>query len=193
MVNTSDLPWPPGTPVRVESNGYGDDGHHEEMAEKLASALAARGYPIDPDAELRVRVTTEKKVSEAVLEEVDNPTQAQRAEAARNPVLANPGGGGGVPVGTYVMKKVPGYKCDGKVRCLDAAGTAVGPAILLFGEAPASNPDAVYQELRSHLYRSLSPGSVLDHRRTDPRGGTRELGTSVPVGVDGLLEQKFGR
>ena len=178
------LPFAPGTPLRVAASGPGGAGRYEAIAEATAKALAAAGYPIDPDAKVGVRVVVTQAVAEQkTVEDPDRritPADRDRYQRANGSMTNNQ-----ILVG---VKRITGLRGVGKVQAFDESGQAVSDLVDIMVETNNEDQDA-FDNAISYQARLVADREEVQKRRRN--GDARFTSGAGPhPDIDGVAPEK---
>jgi hypothetical protein len=141
------IPWPVGTPIRIEAAGYGGTAHLNSAAEQLASAIASRGFPIDPESKNILRVTT------------DDPNKVDTSVAATKQEVRN-AGKEPAAINYQWRKTVSGTSITARVGVV-AKGTT--ESIGSFNAtSPENDETQVLSRILNNMFLSFTAGGTND-------------------------------
>lgn len=141
------IPWPKGTPVRVEATGSGGSSHLTGAADKLANAIAQLGYPIDPNSKNIIRIETEP------------PNQSETTVAATQGEITKAEKGWAGPNAQW-RKKVMGLAVTCSIHTLDGSGKKAQVIANFTGVDPDQNESKALSKLRDQMFAGMTGSSV---------------------------------
>ena len=141
------VPWPKGTPVRIEATGAGGSAHLTAAADKLADAIARLGYPIDPNSKNIIRIETE------------SPNQSETTVAATRGEITDAGKGWAGPNAQW-RKKVMGLAVTCSVHTLDGSGNIAQIIAKFTGVDPDQDEIKALGKVREQMFAGMTGSSV---------------------------------